>query len=152
MSNENITFSFTEQIQAEQEQAGPTEQAFPTVQIQAEQEQAEQEQAEQEQAEQEQAEQIQAEQIQNEIYIAASIDLELADYYSQTYNVKKLNQILQYYNISKHKMLKDELIQVIVFYETDPMNNEIVQRRMRLWRNIEELRADPFFKPFILPF
>jgi hypothetical protein len=49
-------------------------------------------------------------------------------------------------------MLKDELIQVIVFYETDPMNNEIVQRRMRLWRNIEELRADPFFKPFILPF
>jgi hypothetical protein len=147
MSNENITFSFTEQIQAEQEQAGPTEQAFPTVQMQAEQEQAEQEQAEQIQAEQ-----IQAEQIQNEIYIAASIDLELADYYSQTYNVKKLNQILQYYNISKHKMLKDELIQVIVFYETDPMNNEIVQRRMRLWRNIEELRADPFFKPFILPF
>jgi hypothetical protein len=142
MSNENITFSFTEQIQAEQEQAGPTEQAFPTVQMQAEQEQAEQIQAEQ----------IQAEQIQNEIYIAASIDLELADYYSQTYNVKKLNQILQYYNISKHKMLKDELIQVIVFYETDPMNNEIVQRRMRLWRNIEELRADPFFKPFILPF
>ena len=82
------------------------------------------------------------------------IQLELADYYAQTYNVKQLNQILHYYAIPlrKNKMSKDELIQVLVFYETDMLNQEMVQRRMRLWQNIEELRADPFFKQFILPF
>jgi hypothetical protein len=135
MSNENITFFFTEHepAYADAEHDEPAD-------ADAEHKPAEHDYAD---AEHKPAE-----------HENIPIQLELADYYAQTYNVKQLNQILHYYAIPlrKNKMSKDELIQVLVFYETDMLNQEMVQRRMRLWQNIEELRADPFFKQFILPF
>lgn len=70
--------------------------------------------------------------------------------YHENYTVKGLNQILQYYGIYKAKMTKDEIIQTLIFFETDLTNHEIVLRRMRLWQNAIELKADPFFSKFIL--
>ena len=70
--------------------------------------------------------------------------------YHENYTVKGLNQILQYYSIYKAKMTKDEIIQTLIFFETDLTNHEIVLRRMRLWQNAIELKADPFFSKFIL--
>jgi hypothetical protein len=75
---------------------------------------------------------------------------ELELHYKINHNVKTLSQILQYYNIQKGKMLKDEMIQILVLFETDYNNIDIVQRRLRLWKNIEELKNDSYFSKYIL--
>lgn len=80
----------------------------------------------------------------NDNYIA----LEL--YYSTNYTVKLLKQILDYYNINQTKLLKDEMIQLLVLFENDKNNFEIVNKRKRLWNNINELKQDDYFKKFII--
>ena len=74
---------------------------------------------------------------------------ELETYYRLTYNVHSLQQILRYYGIPKHNMNKDEMLQRLLFFESEPANHEIVLKRMRLWRNIKELKADAYFAKFI---
>lgn len=79
-----------------------------------------------------------------------NIDIdELMLFYNKS-NVKSLTRLLQYYDIYKPKMLKNEMIQVLVLFETQKENTYIVNNRMRLWRNIEELKADPFFGKYIM--
>ena len=70
--------------------------------------------------------------------------------YNTNYNIKQLGQILDYYGISKRKLKKDELIQVIILYETDNNNLHIVENRKRLWENIQELKKNHYFSKFIL--
>ena len=83
--------------------------------------------------------------------VLSSSALAELEYYYKTYkNVKQLGQILQFYKIQKGKMIKDEMIQMILFFEMDPNNKELVQRRMRLWQNIEELKNDIYFSNYIL--
>lgn len=74
---------------------------------------------------------------------------DLETYYKSTYNVKSLQQILQYYNIPKKNMVKDEMIQRLVFFEMEPENRNLVINRMRLWQNINELKKDTFFSKYI---
>ena len=76
-------------------------------------------------------------------------DIQLEIYY-KNYGVKALTQVLQYYGIYKSKMIKDEMIQVLVFYETDIQHAALVQRRLRLWQNIKELKTDPYFSKYIM--
>jgi hypothetical protein len=71
-------------------------------------------------------------------------------YYSTNYTIKGLSQILQYYGLPKNKMVKEEMIQVLLFFETDPLNKFAVEHRLRLWHNIRELKADPYFSKYIL--
>jgi len=79
-------------------------------------------------------------------------------YYKSNFNVKQITQILTYYGIQKStsnsngkgKMTKDEMIQVLLFFESEPLNIERVQKRIRLWKNIQELKADSYFSKFIL--
>jgi len=75
---------------------------------------------------------------------------ELKLYYTTNYNIKSLLQILHYYGLHKNKMVKEEIIQVLLFFETDPNNKLTVEKRMRLWRNIKELKSDPYFSKYIL--
>ena len=70
--------------------------------------------------------------------------------YSTNYNIKQLGQIMDYYNLSKRKLKKDELIQKIILYESNIDNIYIVENRKRLWENIEELKNDPYFSKFVL--
>ena len=84
-------------------------------------------------------------------YDIATYDIEqMKLYYSTNYTIKGLLQILQYYGLPKNKMVKEELIQVLLFYETDPDNKFKVERRMRLWSNVQELKADAYFSKYIL--
>lgn len=71
-------------------------------------------------------------------------------YYNTNFNIKGLTQILQYYGLAKNKMVKEEMIQVLLFFETDPLNKMVVGQRLRLWHNILELKADPYFSKYIL--
>ena len=75
---------------------------------------------------------------------------QLKHYYDTHFTIKSLTQILQYYNIQKNKMVKEEIIQVLLFFETDPVNKMVVERRLRLWKNIQELKADAYFSKYIL--
>ena len=62
------------------------------------------------------------------------IDISLLLY--NTYSVKQLNYIMQYYNISKGRMCKDEIIQSIIIFETDENNINIVNKRKYLWNMV----------------
>jgi len=86
----------------------------------------------------------------NNAYIDQDAYIDQLELYYKTCSVKTLTQVLQYYGIYKSKMLKDEMIQVLVFYETDIQNELKVQRRLRLWRNIKELKADQYFGKYIM--
>lgn len=70
--------------------------------------------------------------------------------YMNNYNVKDLVNILGYYNINKNKLVKDEMVQLIILFENEPNNKNIVYQRKRLWKNILELKNNEYFKKFIL--
>lgn len=74
----------------------------------------------------------------------------LENHYSINYNVKELSQIMDYYSLSRKNLRKDEIIQIIVFFETDSTNIDIVERRRKMWRYITELKQDKYFSKYIL--
>jgi hypothetical protein len=82
--------------------------------------------------------------------LVAEPDIEQLKLYYETYTSKSLQHILQYYGRPKHKMVKEEMIQVLLFFETDPAHKATTERRKRLWRNIHELKKDPYFSKYIL--
>lgn len=77
-------------------------------------------------------------------YIARELD------YRENYTVRMLGCIADYYEISKRKLRKDELIQEVVIFEQDPCNRETVLRRKKFWFYLEELKKDPYLSKYIL--
>jgi hypothetical protein len=73
-----------------------------------------------------------------------------------SYTVKSLTQIIDYYGINKYninnkkKLVKDEIIQMLIFFELSIENRDIVLKRQRLWNNIAELSNDNYFKNYIM--
>jgi len=86
----------------------------------------------------------------DDTYDKTEIDIDQLMLFYNEHNVKSLTQLLQYYGIYKQKMVKNEMIQVLALFETQEENINIVNKRIRLWRNIEELKADPFFSKYIM--
>jgi hypothetical protein len=70
--------------------------------------------------------------------------------YSDNYILAELKKIATYYDISTRKLRKEELIQEIVLFESDQTHSEIVNRRIKLWSYVKELKQDKYFKPLIL--
>lgn len=81
---------------------------------------------------------------QNDVVLAMELD------YTTNYNVKELGLILDYYEISKRKMRKDEMVQTIILFEDEKDNIAEVERRKMLWSYINELKNDKFFSKYIL--
>ena len=86
----------------------------------------------------------------DDTYDNTEFDIDQLMLFYNEHNVKSLTQLLQYYGIYKQKMVKNEMIQVLALFETQEENINIVNKRIRLWRNIEELKADPFFSKYIM--
>ena len=63
--------------------------------------------------------------------------------------VQELSRIMDYYQINRRKMRKDDMVQAIALFENDSNNSFIVEQRRRLWMNIEELKEDEYFSRFI---
>lgn len=63
---------------------------------------------------------------------------------------KELERICDYYKISKRKKRKADLIQDIIIFEQDEMNNEIVNKRNELWYCIEQIKNDNYLKKFLI--
>jgi hypothetical protein len=71
-----------------------------------------------------------------------------------TYSVKSLLQIVSYYKLNcytteKKRLLKEEIILLLITFELDFINKAVVLKRLRLWENIAELSQDSYFKSFI---
>lgn len=73
--------------------------------------------------------------------------------YNLNFNVKQLLQICDYYGIAKtmrqQKCNKDEIIMMLVDFETSEENCEIVTKRQLLWYYVNELKNDSFMKKYI---
>jgi len=70
--------------------------------------------------------------------------------YFENYTVKMLQHIANYYHIPKTKLKKEELIQLIIQFENQDENSEVVYNRKRMWHYITELKNDSFFSKFVL--
>jgi len=74
--------------------------------------------------------------------------------YSINYTIKDLLLICDYYGIAKgmksNKCKKDEIIQILVDFESNPLNTDIVFKRQNMWFYMNELKNDRFMKKFIL--
>ena len=76
----------------------------------------------------------------------AAIELD----YLTNYTVKMLSHILDYYKLSRRKLNKTEMVQIIVLFEDDPTNEVIMATRRQLWKYIERLREDEYLSKFII--
>lgn len=73
--------------------------------------------------------------------------------YELNFNVKQLMLICEYYNmkdIRTNKLKKQDVIEQIILFETNPENIEIVTKRKELWYYIDELKNDKMMKRFVI--
>ena len=77
-------------------------------------------------------------------YIASELD------YQTNYIKKDLEKIADYYEISKRKKRKDQLIEDIVLFEKDPVNVQKVYVRKKMGRYIEEIKKDKYLRQFLI--
>lgn len=70
--------------------------------------------------------------------------------YNENYTKKELELIAGYYEISKRKKRKLDLIQEIIIFEQNDLNYDIVEKRKLHWFYLEQLREDPYLKQFII--
>ena len=74
--------------------------------------------------------------------------------YKINYTVKELLLICDYYGIAKemknNKYNKEEIINVLVQFENNPINNDIFMRRQSMWYYIDKLKNDKFMKKYVL--
>tara|TARA_B110000971_G_scaffold163453_1_gene167263 strand:- start:48 stop:422 length:375 start_codon:yes stop_codon:yes gene_type:complete len=70
--------------------------------------------------------------------------------YMTNYTVKMLAHILDYYKLSCRRKKKSEMVQIILIFEEDPVNEVCVSTRRQLWKYMERLRNDEYLSKFIL--
>ena len=84
----------------------------------------------------------------------ADIDFTKMINYNLNYTVKQLLLICEYYGISKelkaNKCNKEEIINYLVMFESNPKYEEIVNKRETMWFYISELKNDRFMKRYII--
>ena len=66
------------------------------------------------------------------------------------YTKKYLELISDYYDISKRKKKKQDLVQDIIIFEQDAHNEEMVEKRKLGWYCIDTIKNDDKLKKFIL--
>ena len=75
-------------------------------------------------------------------------------YYNEEYGVKDLMKICQYYGIAKNvkasKCKKQDIVSTIIYFESSPKNNDIVESRHKMWACMIELLEDPKMRGYLL--
>ena len=70
--------------------------------------------------------------------------------YEFNYTSKQLTSIYEYYQLGNTNRLKKiEIAQIIVAFEEEIENVDIVERRKTLWFYINELKSDPYTKKYV---
>jgi hypothetical protein len=74
--------------------------------------------------------------------------------YQMNYHIKQLNLVCEYYGILKqikyNKCNKDEIIRILVDFENDRNNEDIVCTRKNMWFYMNELKNDKIMKKYVL--
>ena len=71
--------------------------------------------------------------------------------YQLNFTLRQITQICDYYNIPKPKKVnKDILIQLVVHFENEPENEDIVSKRKILWFYMDELKNDKYMEKYIV--
>lgn len=74
--------------------------------------------------------------------------------YNDNFTVRQLLIICEYYGFAKdvktNKYNKEQIINFLVSFESDPKNSDIVFKRQNMWFYMNELKNDKFMKKFIL--
>ena len=91
--------------------------------------------------------------LQYEIY-QDCFDVDMTPYilnFQLNFTLRQLTQICEYYNIPKPKKCnKDILIQMIIHFENDSSNDDIVSARKMMWFYMEEMKNDKYMKKYIV--
>ena len=74
--------------------------------------------------------------------------------YNENFTVKELLLICDYYGFSKelktNKCNKEQIIEILVSFESDLNNSNIVFKRQNMWFYMSELKNDKFMKKYVL--
>jgi len=74
--------------------------------------------------------------------------------YRENFTVKDLLLICDYYGFAKelknNKCNKEQIIEILVSFESDLNNYEVIFKRQNLWFYMSELKNDKFMKKFLL--
>jgi hypothetical protein len=74
--------------------------------------------------------------------------------YNENFTVKELLLICDYYGFSKelktNKCNKEQIIEILVSFESDLNNSNIVFKRQNMWFYMNELKNDKFMKKYVL--
>ena len=74
--------------------------------------------------------------------------------YRVNFTVKELLLICDYYGFAKdlknNKCNKDQIIEILISFESDLNNSDIVFKRQNMWFYMSELKNDKFMKKFLL--
>lgn len=74
--------------------------------------------------------------------------------YQMNFTIKQLVVICDYYGISKeiklNKATKIEIINALVYFENNSINEDVVLKRQNLWFYLNELKNDKIMKKYVL--
>ena len=74
--------------------------------------------------------------------------------YNENFTVKELLLICDYYGFGKelksNKCNKEQIIEVLVLFESDLNNSDIVFKRQNMWFYMGQLKNDKFMKKYVL--
>jgi hypothetical protein len=110
-----------------------------------------------EEIENELEEEINIENLMTEIYnseLNDSLAVSKMVNYNENFTVKDLLIICDYYGFSKElkhsKCNKEQIIEILVSFESDPNNSSIIFQRQNMWFYMNELKNDKFMKKYLL--
>jgi hypothetical protein len=74
--------------------------------------------------------------------------------YNENFTIKELLVICEFYGFAKDlkngKFKKEEIINFLVYFESDSNNNDVVSKRQTMWFYISQLKNDKFMKKYVL--
>jgi len=70
--------------------------------------------------------------------------------YSINYTLPMLHHICGFYNLSYNRIKKNDLIVMLVEFEQNSENINMVQERKRLWFYMQELKANKYLSKYII--
>ena len=70
--------------------------------------------------------------------------------YNINYTLPMLHHICGYYNLSYSRVKKNDLIAMLVEFEQNSENINMVQERKRLWYYMQELKANKYLSKYII--
>jgi hypothetical protein len=89
----------------------------------------------------------------NQVMDQSELYAEISNY-DMNYTSKQLILICEYYGLNKgaklNKMKKHDLIENIMIHENNPQHIVDVMKRKQLWYYLDELKADKFFKKYVI--